>query len=451
MRRAKRTPTGADGQRDYLYHSLYEADERDRPVYERLERTDGERPYARTRYGVGDRRIERAVTGAPSRRTLRDGERARAELTSGGELLRWHTPWGHLGATGGARRYAGRAVWTDALGSVRAVVDERGVVVQATDYYAFGLQKPGRAWRSVEGTRADYTGHELDEESGQHYAGARYYDAALARWHVIDPLAAALPGQSPYNYALNAPTVAVDPDGELPFLVVPLLKGAGGFALDAGAQYLAARAAGAAHDQAFRDIDYFDALVTGVEAGAGVPGMGLVVGEFVKAGVNVKASGVPGEVVSVETARAEITGQEFGMSVLSANTLGQVTGALGEFAGRKLTASGEAALEGAAEMRRLNNRPPSEEALHEAVAQSYAGSVVPSVEAGTDLSLTVAQGVAASAVSPDQARRGPPPRASLNDVLSSTLAMPTRLDVEQMRGSIARASSTQVYINGVRY
>ena len=218
MRRAKRTPTGADGQRDYLYHSLYEADERDRPVYERLERTDGERPYARTRYGVGGRRIERAVTGAPSRRTLRDGERARAELTSGGELLRWHTPWGHLGATGGAR-YAGRAVWTDPLGSVRAVVDERGVVVQATDYYAFGLQKPGRAWRSVEGTRADYTGHELDEESGQHYAGARYYDAALARWHVIDPLWAQFPSHSPYNYVLGDPINLMDPDGMAPCCV----------------------------------------------------------------------------------------------------------------------------------------------------------------------------------------------------------------------------------------
>ena len=77
-------------------------------------------------------------------------------------------------------------------------------------HYVFGLQKPGRAWRSVEGTRADYTGHELDEESGQHYAGARYYDAALARWHVIDPL---WQYASPYVYAGNSPVSLVDPDG----------------------------------------------------------------------------------------------------------------------------------------------------------------------------------------------------------------------------------------------
>ena len=159
------------------------------------------------------------MTGAPPRRTLRDGERARAELTGGGELLRWHTPWGHLGATGDARRYAGRAVWADPLGSVRAVVDERGVVVQATDYYAFGLQMPGRVWRSDSETREGYTGHELDPETGLNYAGARYYDSALGRWHVVDPLWAQFPSYSPYNYVLGDPINLMDPDGMAPCCV----------------------------------------------------------------------------------------------------------------------------------------------------------------------------------------------------------------------------------------
>jgi hypothetical protein len=41
------------------------------------------------------------------------------------------------------------------------------------------LELPGRS--SVEGvkTREGYTGHELDEETGLNYAGARFYDPAI--------------------------------------------------------------------------------------------------------------------------------------------------------------------------------------------------------------------------------------------------------------------------------
>ena len=42
-------------------------------MYERLEQVHGERPYARTRYGVGGGRVYRRVTqGGQTRRTVRD-------------------------------------------------------------------------------------------------------------------------------------------------------------------------------------------------------------------------------------------------------------------------------------------------------------------------------------------------------------------------------------------
>ena len=104
----------------------------------------------------------------------------------------------------------------DHLGSVRAVFDQSGTVVEATDYYVFGLQMPGRVWRSDSETREGYTGHELDPETGLNYAGARYYDSALGRWHVIDPLWAQFPSLSPYNYAFNDPINWADPDGRDP-------------------------------------------------------------------------------------------------------------------------------------------------------------------------------------------------------------------------------------------
>ena len=37
-------------------------------------------------------------------------------------------------------------------------------------------------------TAEDYTGHELDGETGMHYAGARYYMSALGRWNGPDPI-----------------------------------------------------------------------------------------------------------------------------------------------------------------------------------------------------------------------------------------------------------------------
>src|SRR5690606_35579466 len=93
------------------------------------------------------------------------------------------------------------------------VVNSAGTVVETRDFYPFGLQMPGRTYLSGTAAKEDFTGHELDAETGLHYAGARYLDAAIGRWLAVDPLADEFPGWSPLNYALNNPLLYVDPTG----------------------------------------------------------------------------------------------------------------------------------------------------------------------------------------------------------------------------------------------
>ncbi len=49
--------------------------------------------------------------------------------------------------------------------------------------------------------------------------GARIYDPMIARWASIDPLAKKYPFTSPYNFALNSPIQAKDPDGKEVWIV----------------------------------------------------------------------------------------------------------------------------------------------------------------------------------------------------------------------------------------
>ena len=101
----------------------------------------------------------------------------------------------------------------DHQGNNRLVVDEDGVVEEKNDYYPFGGLMSSSSG-SVQPYK--YNGKELDRKGGLDWYdyGARMYDAALGRWHVMDPMAEKYYGWSPYNYCANNPIKNVDPDGK---------------------------------------------------------------------------------------------------------------------------------------------------------------------------------------------------------------------------------------------
>ena len=116
-------------------------------------------------------------------------------------------------ATGVEARY----FVTDHLGSVRAVVNDEGEVLERNDYYPFGLRW-NNAGQQVTDNRYRYNGKEDQAFAGLPYLdyGARMYDPHLVVWHGVDPLSEKYYPISPYVFCLGNPILYKDPTGLAP-------------------------------------------------------------------------------------------------------------------------------------------------------------------------------------------------------------------------------------------
>jgi RHS repeat-associated protein len=115
--------------------------------------------------------------------------------------------WGHDGdllrmTRGGAHYF----YLHDALGSVRAVTDSNGTIVNRYDYFAYGATVD-----AIEGVfnPFQFAGEERDP-SGLYYLRARYYDPEMGRFVSEDPV---LDGENWYLYVAGNPVNGVDPWG----------------------------------------------------------------------------------------------------------------------------------------------------------------------------------------------------------------------------------------------
>ena len=104
----------------------------------------------------------------------------------------------------------------DHQGNTRVVADKDGNVEETNAYYPFG----GNFTSTANIQPYKYNGKELDTRNGLNWYdyGARHYDAAIGRWHVVDPLSEKYSFVSPYVYCMNNPMKFIDPDGKGDFI-----------------------------------------------------------------------------------------------------------------------------------------------------------------------------------------------------------------------------------------
>lgn len=143
--------------------------------------------------------------------------------------------------------------------------DSHANVLQADDYYPFGLPMAGNSFEEsgISPNRFLYQGKEWQTELGLNLYDfhARQYDPALGRFLAIDPQDQFM---SPYLGMGNMPTYSVDPDGELAWFV-PIIIGA---ALNVGSQAIAGNI-----DNVWQGLGY-----AAVGAASGALGAGLANG-----------------------------------------------------------------------------------------------------------------------------------------------------------------------------
>ncbi|MBI4354047.1 MAG: RHS repeat protein, partial [Candidatus Omnitrophica bacterium] len=161
------------------------------------------------------RRISKTVNGLTTQ-FLFDGDQLIADYDASGKLLARYIYGAGLDEplmmVRGDTTYSFHA---DALGSILALTDSRGQVIESYRYDAFGtptiLDPSGQVRAtSLVGNRFLFTGREYDSETGLYYFRQRYYHPGFGRFVSREPDPT---DPNPYRYVNNNPTSWIDPLG----------------------------------------------------------------------------------------------------------------------------------------------------------------------------------------------------------------------------------------------
>ena len=102
----------------------------------------------------------------------------------------------------------------DYIGNVEFVSDRTGQPYQHFYYAPFGDPMVSQHVGTGSFNSAfRFNAKEYDEETGNYYYGARYYEPKSSVWMGVDALATSYPGMNPYNFTMGNPIMAIDPDG----------------------------------------------------------------------------------------------------------------------------------------------------------------------------------------------------------------------------------------------
>lgn len=171
---------------------------------------------------------------------------------------------------------------TDQLGSVRAVVDGQGSVVERNDYYTYGKRHTtGRTYADLKNSPLLFSGKEdqgqaLDLASGTTTPsdlrildfGARHYDPIVPRWTTPDPLAEKYFPITPYAYCAGDPVNLVDPEGRFPVIVIPLIWAAADYLLQGVTNLISGDSL---KDAFYNNIDVTSIVASGITGGLSKP------------------------------------------------------------------------------------------------------------------------------------------------------------------------------------
>jgi len=236
------------------------------------------------------RRVRKTV-GASVTQYVYDGLRVAEERDGAGNLQRaWVYGDGLDDATHMLTPTATYALHKDRLGSVVAVTDSTGALVETVDYDEvgnpsfFGPTGQPLAGSTI-GNPVLFTGQRLDTETGLYHYKARAYDPAHGRFLQRDPLLY-INGLNPYLYVGNSPTFLVDPlglfevtgwdwlDRKLNWVAEKRDAVLGVERADRLRQNVATTLGNA--QQAVRESEVVDAVQTGLDAAGMVPVVGEV-------------------------------------------------------------------------------------------------------------------------------------------------------------------------------